>query len=190
VPVNVRPTHALDFHIALTGFMGAGKTTLGSDLALALGRSFIDVDAEIEREAGTPISEIFSARGESEFRWLEGKRIRDLLETREPAVIALGGGALGSRGVRLAVRRTGHLLWLSVPHALSAARAAAAPGSRPLLAGDTAAKLAALAAAREPLYARLADARVDGSNPDETSVRLAERAAAAVQALEAERAWA
>lgn len=83
--------------------MGAGKTTLGSDLALALGRNFVDVDVEIEREAGTPISEIFSARGESEFRLLEERRIREALATCEPAVIALGGGALGAEETRKAL---------------------------------------------------------------------------------------
>src|SRR5450759_1822191 len=100
----MRPTHALARHIALAGFMGAGKTTLGSDLALALGRDFVDVDAEIEREAGTPISEIFSARGEGEFRLLEERRIREALAACEPAVIALGGGALGAEATRKALR--------------------------------------------------------------------------------------
>ena len=47
--MSPRLTHALESHIALVGFMGAGKTMLGSDLALALGRTFVDVDADIER---------------------------------------------------------------------------------------------------------------------------------------------
>ncbi len=109
-----RPTHALNRHIALAGFMGAGKTTLGSDLALALGRDFIDVDAEIEREAGTAIAEIFSARGEREFRLLEERRIREALATCEPAVIALGGGALGAEATRKALRERAFTILVDV----------------------------------------------------------------------------
>jgi shikimate kinase len=99
-------------------------------------------------------------------------------------VISLGGGALGSRAVRQAVRRTGHLLWLRAPVPLCVERAGT---GRPLLAGDPAARLAELAAAREPLYARLADAVIDvqaGITPQQ----LAAQAAAAVAALEAQRA--
>src|SRR5207253_1653 len=70
------------------------------------------------------------------------------------SVISLGGGAVGSRAVRLAVRKTGHLIWLRAPVPLCAERAAT---GRPLLAGNPAARLEELAAAREPLYARLAD---------------------------------
>ena len=155
VPVNVRPTHALDFHIALTGFMGAGKTTLGSDLALALGRSFIDVDAEIEREAGTPISEIFSARGESEFRWLEGKRIRDLLETREPAVIALGGGALGAEETRKALRERAFTILVEVDLGKAWHRVSGS-GKRPLARDEE--SFRKLHAERLPVYYDCADA--------------------------------
>ena len=99
-------------------------------------------------------------------------------------MISVGGGALGSRAVRLLLRKTGHLLWLRAPVALCAERAAA---GRPLLEGDTAARLAELAAVREPVYARLADAVVEvqaGLSPQQ----LAAQAAAAVAALEAQRA--
>ena len=99
-------------------------------------------------------------------------------------MISLGGGALGSRAVRLAVRKTGHLLWLRAPVALCAERAAT---GRPLLAGNPAARLAELAAEREPIYARLADAVVEvvpGAGPQQ----LAAQAASAVSALEAQRA--
>jgi chorismate synthase len=184
-----RRARLLPGHVFLCGLPGAGKSTVLPLLAVQLGLPAFDLDDEITRASGMTIPQIFAAEGETGFRAREAAAVRKLAKGPR-AVIALGGGALGTRGVRLAVRRTGHLLWLSVPHALCAARAASTPGSRPLLAGDLAAKLHALSATREPLYLRLADARVDGSNPDETALRLAERAAAAVNALEAERAWA
>ncbi len=184
-----RRARLLPGHVFLCGLPGAGKSTLLPLLGAQLGLPAFDLDDELTNTAGMTIPQIFAAEGEAGFRAREAAAVRKLSKGPR-AVIALGGGALGTRGVRLAVRRTGHLLWLSVPHALCAARAASTPGTRPLLEGDLAAKLQALSAAREPLYARLADARLDGSNPEETATRLAERAAATIAALEAERAWA
>ena len=100
------------------------------------------------------------------------------------SVISVGGGALGSRAVRLAVRKTGHLLWLRAPVSLCAERAAT---GRPLLAGNPQVRLADLAIAREPLYARLADAVLDvvpGASPQLISAQ----AASVVSALEEQRA--
>src|SRR5207244_3437747 len=74
------------------------------------------------------------------------------------SVVALGGGALTSRAVRHWMRRTGHLLWLRGPADLCASRA---PTGRPLLGADPQRRMVELAAARDPLYARLADAVVD-----------------------------
>jgi len=100
-------------------------------------------------------------------------------------VISLGGGALGSRAVRLAVRKTGHLLWLRAPVALCAERAAT---GRPLLAGNPAARLA------EPGGGAGADLRAAGRRrflevvPGAGPQQLAAQAASAVSALEAQRA--
>jgi shikimate kinase len=91
---------------------------------------------------------------------------------------------LGSRAVRLAVRKTGHPLWLRAPVPLCAERA---PAGRPLLAGNPAARLVELAVTREPLYARLADGILDvvpGLAPQQISAQ----AAAVISALEAQRA--
>jgi shikimate kinase / 3-dehydroquinate synthase len=82
---------AVDRHIALIGFMGAGKTTVGQEVARRTGRPFVDTDAEIEARHG-PIDELFE-RGESEFRRLEAEVVEEALGRAESSVIALGGGA-------------------------------------------------------------------------------------------------
>jgi shikimate kinase / 3-dehydroquinate synthase len=82
---------AVDRHLALIGFMGAGKTSVGREVARRTGRPFIDTDAEIEARHG-PIAELFQ-RGEQEFRRLEAAVVEEALGRAEPSVIALGGGA-------------------------------------------------------------------------------------------------
>jgi len=79
--------------IVLTGFMGAGKTTVGRLLARDLAWKFIDADSEIEAATGTTISRLFEERGEPWFRQFEHETIRQLL-TSPSVVLALGGGAI------------------------------------------------------------------------------------------------
>jgi shikimate kinase/3-dehydroquinate synthase len=134
--------------------MGAGKTTLGSDLALALGRNFVDVDAEVEREAGISIAEIFAAHGESKFRLLEERRIRELLETSEPAVIALGGGAHGAEATRRALGESAFTILLEVD-VDKAWRRVSGTSKRPLASDET--SFRKLYAERLPVYRACAD---------------------------------
>ena len=95
--------NALNRHLALAGFMGAGKTTLGEEVARRLRRPFVDLDHQIEREAGTTIEELFARDGEPGFRVIEERVAASVLEGPEPAVIALGGGAvLSGRHARAA----------------------------------------------------------------------------------------
>jgi shikimate kinase / 3-dehydroquinate synthase len=96
--------NALGRHVVLVGFMGAGKTTHGKDAATRLGREFLDLDAAIEERAGKTIPELFEERGEAGFREIERHAARVALASPEPAVIALGGGALGSPETRELVR--------------------------------------------------------------------------------------
>jgi 3-dehydroquinate synthetase len=88
--------HAVDRHVALVGFMGAGKSTLGAQVARRLGRPFLDVDDEVERAEG-PIWEIFATEGEAAFRELEARFVRNACDRREASVIAVGGGAVETR---------------------------------------------------------------------------------------------
>lgn len=116
--------------IVLIGFMGAGKTTVGRLLADRLGRPFADSDEVIEDAEAVAIRDIFEARGEAAFRRIEATVITDLLAGPE-VVLALGGGALTTPGVRQAL--AGHrvvLLDLALAEALE--RVASDPG-RPML---------------------------------------------------------
>jgi 3-dehydroquinate synthetase/shikimate kinase len=85
-------------HVALVGFMGAGKTTVGAEVARRLGRPFYDIDAEIEATHG-PIWDLFAEQGESAFREIEARFARERLTAPEPSVVALGGGAVETHGL-------------------------------------------------------------------------------------------
>ena len=89
-------TNALDRHVALIGFMGAGKSTVGVEVARRLGRPFYDIDREIEDIHGS-IWDIFAERGETAFREIEARFIEDVCSRREPGVVAVGGGAVETR---------------------------------------------------------------------------------------------
>ena len=76
--------------------MGAGKSTLGPEIARRLGRPFVDVDGEIERGHGA-IADLFRERGEAAFREIEARLATDVAARRDPVVVALGGGAVETR---------------------------------------------------------------------------------------------
>jgi shikimate kinase len=161
--------------IWLVGAMGAGKSSVGPALARRLGRRFVDTDAEIEREQGQAVAAIFARAGEPAFRALEREMVTRWLG--EPAVVALGGGAIVEAGVRSAVARAGTVVWLRArPETLLARLGEAA--SRPLLAGlSEAARLARLReilAEREAAYASAAlVVDTDGCGVDEVVERVA-----------------
>ena len=80
--------------MAIVGYMGSGKTTLGRLLARATGREFVDLDRAIASNAGEEIPEIFAEHGEDHFRNLEHEALRDALDGKTPRIIACGGGVV------------------------------------------------------------------------------------------------
>jgi shikimate kinase len=80
-------------NIALTGFMGSGKTAVGTVLAAKLGRKFLDTDAMIEEKTGISIKEFFEKSGEAEFRKIEYETVKEAAQYKD-AVISCGGGAV------------------------------------------------------------------------------------------------
>ena len=141
-------------NIILTGFMGAGKTTVGKEVAARLGRQFVDLDDLIAERAGKPIPDIFAQDGEPAFRDLESAVCQEL---REPAglVIATGGGAALNPANRAALEAGGGVICLDAAPAAIVRRLAGGNG-RPLLVGpDRHARVAELLSQRADAYAAL-----------------------------------
>lgn len=89
--------NALDRHLALVGFMGAGKTTMASALQKRLARPVVDIDREIEARYRDTIPQIFEEYGEPRFRQVEAYAIGAAVERRHPTILDLGGGAVTFR---------------------------------------------------------------------------------------------
>lgn len=142
--------------IFLIGPMGAGKTTIGRRLALALRRQFIDSDQEIEQRAGVSIPLIFEVEGEAGFRAREKAIIAEL--TRRPDIIlATGGGTILDPDNRRCLAGRGFVVYLctSVDEQLRRTRG---DTHRPLLqTPDPRARLAQLFEQRDPLYRAVTD---------------------------------
>ncbi|MDX1500928.1 MAG: shikimate kinase [Thermoanaerobaculia bacterium] len=159
--------------IYLIGFMGAGKTTAGRRLARRLGLAFVDLDAEIEAEAGRSVAEIFAAEGEAGFRERERRALGRVAAGPE-AVVATGGGLPLSPANRDLMRATGVTVWLDPGVETAITRLAGAPGrERPLFADAEEARR--LYRRRTPAY-RTADHRLR-IGPEEGPHRVATRIA-------------
>jgi shikimate kinase / 3-dehydroquinate synthase len=134
--------------------MGAGKTTLGQEVADRIGRRFLDLDREIERDAGSTIPEIFTRRGEEEFRELEQVAAIDVLRSERPSVVAMGGGAVRSPAIRKALRAHALTVYLEVDPAVAWKRVGG--NGRPLAQDEE--LFRALYEERQELYRETADA--------------------------------
>ena len=84
----------MDGSVAIVGYMGSGKTTLGRLLAHATGLEFMDLDRAISKRAGKEIPEIFAEFGEERFRDLEQEALREALDGKTPCIVACGGGVV------------------------------------------------------------------------------------------------
>lgn len=143
-------------NIFLVGMPGAGKTTVGRQLARRLQRNFIDADHEIEARTGVRIPLIFDIEGELGFRDREAKVIAEFA-TRKDLVVATGGGAVLRPENRAAMRQGGTVIYLNATPELLYERTKLDP-NRPLLqVEDPRRKLDELFAQRDPLYRDVAD---------------------------------
>lgn len=143
--------------------MGAGKTTVGRQLAKRLGRRFFDSDHEIVERTGVHIPTIFEIEGEDGFRRREAQTIAELAGCNN-IVLATGGGVVLNPENRMILHDTGWCVYLNVPPALLYERTKH-DRNRPLLCvPDPLAKLEELHAARDPLYREAAHFVVEGSH--------------------------
>jgi shikimate kinase len=147
-------------NIFLVGLMGAGKTTVGRQLAQHLRKQFIDADQEIVRRTGVPISTIFEIEGEEGFRTREAQ-VLDGLSALEDVVLATGGGVVLRLENRARLRERGFVIYLRArPRDLYLRTRH--DKARPLLqTGDPLTRLEDLFASRDPLYREVADLVVD-----------------------------
>jgi len=153
--------------VALTGYMGAGKTTVGRALANLLRWSFFDLDYEIELRQKLLVREIFQLRGESGFREIETETLHSVLrQASGPTVVALGGGtSVQAANAELLRSRGAHIVFLetAIEELYRRCRAAdqhSPQSSRPLAATPEAFR--ALYAQRLPFY-RSADLTVNAT---------------------------
>ena len=167
--------------VALTGFMGAGKTSVGRALAALLGWRFMDLDQEIELQQKATVGEIFQRQGETRFREIEMASLREMLEqVSAPTVIALGGGTFVQTGNVSLLRNAGaRVVFLETPLEEMLERCGTESQSpegnlRPLASGPDAFR--ALYAQRLPQY-RTADFTLStaGKTAEENAQEIASR---------------
>jgi shikimate kinase len=149
--------------IALIGFMGTGKTVVGNLLAEKLGKSFVEMDAEIEKLAGKPVSSIFRDDGEPHFRKLEAQ-ITASIASRKNTVVACGGGIVLDKTNIFRLKQEYVIVGLSAAPGDILKRISGEKGKRPLLdVADQGTKIGELLRTRLPLYQEAADIIVDTS---------------------------
>ena len=153
--------------LALTGFMGSGKTTVGAIVADALGCPFTDLDALIVKKAGRSIPEIFAAEGERGFRRLEKKLLEETVAkySENTAVLALGGGSVTIPGAVQLLREKTLCIYLKASLEVLQQRLEGQKEGRPLADDQLPGRLEQ----RESLYEAAAHIVIDtsGLTPEE-----------------------
>ncbi|MES9870931.1 MAG: shikimate kinase AroK [Sedimenticola sp.] len=156
-------------NIFLVGPMGAGKTTIGRQLAEQLGLEFADSDKELQRRTGVDIPTIFDFEGEEGFRRRE-KAVIDELTQREGLVLATGGGAVLDHENRAWLSARGFVVYLFCSPEQQYERTLR-DRNRPLLqTEDPLSRLRALMEQRDPIYRQLADLVVQSEKRSAVSV--------------------
>ncbi len=160
--------------IALLGLRGGGKSTLGRALAADIKVRFVELNDEIEREAGMKSSEIFMLYGESGFRRIERRCLEQLVDGEEAAVISVGGGVVSDPENFGLLLENCFTIWIRTTAEEHMARVVAQGDLRPLAGhAEAMADLKRILASREPLYRR-ADLTLDttGETPTKSLERL------------------
>jgi len=149
--------------IALLGLRGAGKSTLGAKLAQALGMDFVELDREVEREAGAELGDVFTIYGQDAFRRFERRALERVLRNHDRAVIATGGSIVSEPETYQLLRDRCFCVWLKASPEEHMARVVAQGDMRPFRGqAEALDEIRRLLADRDRLYAR-ADATIDTS---------------------------
>jgi XRE family aerobic/anaerobic benzoate catabolism transcriptional regulator len=166
--------------IALVGLRGAGKTTLGSALAGALHLPFVELDREIERDAGISLSEVFSLYGQTGYRRIERRCLERVIQGNREIVMAVGGGIVSEPETYNMLLVNCFTVWIKASPAEHMARVVAQGDFRPMQGSAEAMEdLNRILHARDPLY-RKADVTVDtiGESSEQSLAKLREAVAA------------
>ena len=160
--------------IALVGLRGAGKTTLGHALAAELGVPFVELDREIEREAGIGLSEVFLLYGQAGYRRIERRCLERMTDAHPELVLTVGGGIVSEPDTYNLLLLNFYTVWIKASPTEHMARVVAQGDLRPMQGNAEAmGDLNRILDAREPLYGR-ADATLDtsGERPEESLSKL------------------
>ncbi len=150
-------------NIALIGFMGTGKSSVGRALAKKLGWKFIELDATIEQNAGKPIPQIFKQDGEIVFREIEIQTVKDIARGKH-IVISCGGGVVLNKINIDRLKEHGVVVYLMASPAAISKRTSRDKLVRPLLnVEDPVGRIKELLKFRKPFYERAADITINTS---------------------------
>jgi XRE family aerobic/anaerobic benzoate catabolism transcriptional regulator len=160
--------------IALVGLRGAGKSTLGARLGEALRIPFIELDREIEKETGMPLSEIFSLYGQSGYRAIERRTLERVLKENDKGVLSIGGGVVSEKENYDYLLSHCYTVWVKAQPEEHMSRVIAQGDFRAMAGSNRAMEdLRRILESREPLY-RKADLVLDtsGASVEESFAKL------------------
>ncbi|MFZ3215744.1 MAG: helix-turn-helix transcriptional regulator [Candidatus Acidiferrales bacterium] len=160
--------------VALVGLRGAGKSTLGLKLAQELKVAFVEVDREVEKEAGMDLSEIFSLYGQTGYRRIEKRVLHRILQEYDRAVLSVGGGVVSEKETYDRLLASCFTVWVKAQPEDHMARVMAQGDFRAMAENDEAMEdLRRILEAREPFY-RKADLHLEtaGESAEESFLKL------------------
>lgn len=167
------PAEAMRAHrICLIGLRGAGKSTLGAKAGAALGIPFVELNREIEEQAGMPVNEVLALYGQEGYRKLESQAISRIVATHDTMVLAVAGGIVAEPETYKTLLGRFHTIWLRATPTEHMSRVLAQGDTRPMAGNPEAMEqLKSILKSREALYER-ADAQLDTSGrPEEVSLQ-------------------
>ncbi len=152
--------------VCLIGLRGAGKSTLGRMAAKKLGLPFVELNSDIETQAGMAVDEVMALYGQEGYRRLERQALERIAETHDAAIVAAGGGVVSEPETFAFLLSRFHTVWVRAAPAEHMARVRAQGDERPMAGNPQAMDdLRSILTSREALYAR-ADTQVNTSGQD------------------------
>lgn len=175
--LNPEPDEAMRAHrVCLIGLRGAGKSTLGAMVGKALGIPFVELNREIEEQAGMPVNEVLALYGQEGYRKLEAQAISRVVATHESMILAVAGGIVAEPDTYKMLLGRFHTIWVKAAPREHMMRVLAQGDTRPMSGNPEAMdQLKSILASREPLYERaLAQLDTSGKSVEASLAELLE----------------